>query len=128
MSRPSFIRSRYNSFRFAFNGMTAVFRSEPNMHLHVLASIIVLVMAYRFEVTRVEWCLLILCIGLVWMAEIFNTSIETLTDLVSPEKNIWAGKTKDLAAGGVLMAAITSVAVGLFIFIPYWVDYVNTEL
>ena len=128
MSRPSFIKSRYNSFRFAFKGMIAVFRSEPNMHLHVLASLIVLVMAYRFEVTRVEWCLLILCMGLVWMAEIFNTSIETLTDLVSPEQNLWAGKTKDLAAGGVLMAAITSVAVGLFIFIPYWVDYVNTDL
>ncbi|PKV67239.1 diacylglycerol kinase family protein [Pontibacter ramchanderi] len=128
MSRPSFIKSRYNSFRFAFNGLAAVFRSEPNMHLHVLASIVVLVMAYRFEVTRVEWCLLILCIGMVWVAEIFNTSIETLTDLVSPEHNILAGKTKDLAAGAVLMAAITAVAVGLFIFIPYWAEYVKTEL
>ncbi|MBD1397416.1 diacylglycerol kinase family protein [Pontibacter sp. JH31] len=128
MSRPSFIRSRYNSFRFAFKGLNAVFRSEPNMHLHVLASIIVLVMAYRFEVTRVEWCLLILCIGMVWVAEIFNTSIETLTDLVSPMENIWAGKTKDLAAGAVLMAALTAVAVGLFIFIPYWAAYVNVAL
>lgn len=128
MARPSFIRSRYNSFRFAFKGLSAVFRSEPNMHLHVLASIVVLVMAYRFEVTRVEWCLLLLCIGLVWIAEIINTSIETLTDLVSPEHNILAGKTKDLAAGAVLMAAITAVAVGLFIFVPYWATYVNVEL
>lgn len=128
MSRPSFIRTRYNSFRFAFKGLNAVFRSEPNMHLHVLASVVVLVMAYRFEVTRVEWCLLLLCIGMVWVAEIFNTSIETLTDLVSPEHHILAGKTKDLAAGAVLMAAITAVAVGLFVFIPYWATYVNMEL
>jgi diacylglycerol kinase len=128
MGRPSFIRSRYNSFRFAFKGLSAVFRSEPNMHLHVLASVVVLVMAYRFEVTRVEWCLLLLCIGLVWIAEIINTSIETLTDLVSPEHNILAGKTKDLAAGAVLMAAITAVAVGLFVFVPYWATYVNVEL
>ncbi|MCP2042994.1 diacylglycerol kinase family protein [Pontibacter sp. HSC-36F09] len=128
MSRPSFIRSRLNSFRFAFNGLSAVFRSERNMQLHVLASIVVLGMAYGFEVTRVEWCLLILCIGMVWVAEIFNTSIETLTNLVSPEHNILAGKTKDLAAGAVLMAAITAAVVGLIIFIPYWVEYVNTEL
>ena len=128
MSRPSFIKSRIKSFRFAFNGLTAVFRSEPNMRLHVLASIVVLIMAYHFEVTQVEWCLLILCIGMVWVAEIFNTSIETLTDLVSPEHNPLAGKTKDLAAGAVLMAAITAVVVGLLIFIPYWADYVNTVL
>ena len=106
--------------------MTAVFRSEPNMHLHVLASIVVFVMAYRFEVTRTEWCLLVFCVGLVWMAEIFNTSIETLTNLVSPEYNVLAGKTKDLAAGAVLMAAITTAVVGLIIFVPYWVDLVNS--
>jgi len=128
MSRPSFIKSRYNSFRFAFKGMSAVFRYEPNMHLHVLASLAVLVMAYLFEVTRVEWCLLILCIGIVWMAEIFNTAIETLTDLVSPERNPLAGKTKDMAAGAVLMAALMAAAVGLIIFIPYWAAYVNVAL
>lgn len=106
--------------------MTAVFRSEPNMHLHVLASIVVFVMAYRFEVTRIEWCLLVFCVGLVWMAEIFNTSIETLTDLVSPEQHVLAGKTKDLAAGAVLMAAITAAIIGLFIFVPYWAAYINS--
>ncbi|WP_162054164.1 diacylglycerol kinase family protein [Pontibacter pamirensis] len=125
MRRPSFFSTRYNSFKFAFKGMTAVFRTEPNMHLHVLASIIVFVMAYRFEVTRMEWCLLIFCVGLVWMAEIFNTSIETLVNLVSPEYNILAGKTKDLAAGAVLMAAITAAIIGLVIFIPYWEAYVK---
>ena len=126
MARPSFFSTRYNSFKFAFKGMTAVFRSEPNMHLHVLASMVVFVMAYTFEVTRTEWCLLVLCVGLVWMAEIFNTSIETLTDLVSPEQHVLAGKTKDLAAGAVLMAAITAVVIGLIIFVPYWTAYLNS--
>jgi len=126
MARPTFFNTRYNSFRFAFKGMTAVFRTEPNMHLHVVASVLVFVMAYRFEVTRMEWCLLAFCVGLVWMAEIFNTSIETLTDLVSPEHHVLAGKTKDLAAGAVLMAAITAAVIGLIIFIPYWTAYVNS--
>lgn len=105
--------------------MFAVFRSEANMHLHVLASILVVGMAYWFEVTRTEWCILLLCIGLVWMAEIFNTAIETLTNLVSPDYHALAGKTKDLAAGAVLMAAITTAVVGLVIFVPYWLTFVN---
>ena len=126
MARPSFFSTRYNSFKFAIKGMTAVFRSEPNMHLHVLAGIVVFVMAYRFEVTRLEWCMLAFCVGMVWIAEIFNTAIETLTDLVSPEHHVLAGKTKDQAAGAVLMAAITSVVIGLLIFVPYWQAYINS--
>lgn len=95
------------------------------MHLHVIASVVVLIMAYRFGVSRTEWCILVLCIGLVWMAETFNTAIETLTNLVSPEYHKLAGKTKDLAAGAVLLAAITAAIVGLIIFIPYWLVYLN---
>jgi diacylglycerol kinase len=125
MSRPSFLLSRYRSFLFAFKGIAAVFRSEPNMHLHVLASIIVAVMAFRFEVTKIEWCILILCIGMVWVAETFNTALETLTNLVSPDHNILAGKTKDLAAGAVLLASITAAIVGIIVFLPYWIAYIN---
>lgn len=123
MGKPSFLFSRYNSFKFALKGLAAVFRNEPNMHLHVMASVVVVVMAYRFEVTRTEWCLLILCIGLVWMAEAFNTALETLTNLVSPGHHPLAGKTKDIAAGAVLLAAITAAIVGVVIFWPYWLQY-----
>jgi len=96
------------------------------MHLHVLASVLVFVMAFWFEVTRTEWCLLVFCVGLVWMAEIFNTAIETLTNLVSPEFHPLAGKTKDLAAGAVLMASITAAVIGLIVFVPYWMRYLNS--
>ncbi|MCJ8163791.1 diacylglycerol kinase family protein [Pontibacter sp. E15-1] len=126
MAQPSFFSSRYNSFKFAFKGIAAVFRSEQNMHLHIIASVLVTGMGYWFDVTRLEWCMLALCIGLVWMAEIFNTSIETLTNLVSPEHHVLAGKTKDLAAGAVLMAAITAAVIGLIIFVPYWASFVNS--
>jgi len=126
MRRPSFISTRYSSFKYAFKGITAVFRSEPNMHLHVLASVVVFVMAFRFDVTHTEWCILVFCVGLVWMAEIFNTAIETLTNLVSPELHPLAGKTKDLAAGAVLMASITAAVIGLIVFVPYWADYINS--
>ncbi|WP_242921742.1 diacylglycerol kinase family protein [Pontibacter liquoris] len=126
MPQPSYFLSRYNSVKYALKGITAVFRSEPNMRLHVLASVVVGVMGFRFGVTRTEWCFLLLSIGLVWMAEIVNTAIETLTNLVSPEFHALAGKTKDLAAGAVLMAAITAAGVGLVVFVPYWLAYLNS--
>ncbi len=123
MRQPSFFSTRYSSFKFALKGINAVFRSELNMQLHLLASVMVLVMAYAFGVTLVEWCILIMCIGTVWMAETFNTAIETLTDLVSPHPHPLAGKAKDLAAGAVLLAAITAATVGLIVFVPYWVSF-----
>jgi len=115
----SYFKKRYNSFRFAIKGLNSAVRSEPHMRLHVLAAVGVIVAGLWFDVSKVEWCLLAGSIGLVITAEIFNTSIETLTNLVSPEHNPLAGKTKDLAAAAVLVAAITAAIVGLIIFTPY---------
>lgn len=92
------------------------------MRLHVLSAIGVVVAGLLVEVTKTEWCLLAGSIGLVFTAEIFNTAIETLTNLVSPQHNPLAGKTKDLAAGAVLAAAVTAAVIGLIIFVPYFVS------
>jgi diacylglycerol kinase len=89
------------------------------MLIHAIASVMVLAAGFIFDITLTEWCLLMGCIGLVVTSEIFNTAIETLTDLVSPEHNPLAGKTKDLAAGAVLVAAITAAIIGTIIFLPY---------
>ena len=114
-----YLKKRLNSFGYALRGIAAAFRSEPNMKLHVLAAIEVIFLGYFFRIKPMEWCWLTLAIGLVWMAEIFNTALEKLTDLVSPEYNELAGQAKDLAAGAVLMAAFTALAIGIFIFWPY---------
>ena len=95
------------------------------MLLHLLAAVGVAAAGYFFNVTRIEWCLLAGCIGLVIMAEVFNTAIETLTNLVSPEWHPLAGKAKDLAAGAVLLAAATAALIGTIIFWPYLVSYLN---
>ena len=120
----SYFKKRYNSFKFAFNGLNSAVRSEPHMRLHILSAIGVIVAGMIFQVTKVEWCLLAGSIGLVITTEIFNTSIETLTNLVSPQHNPLAGKTKDLAAAAVLIAAITAAIVGLIIFIPYLMEFI----
>ncbi len=122
----SYFKKRYNSFKFALQGINSAVRSEPHMRLHMLSAIGVILAGFIFQVTKLEWCLLIASIGFVLVAEIFNTAIETLTNLVSPGRNPLAGKTKDLAAGAVLVAAITAVIIGLIIFIPYILALVNT--
>ena len=121
----TYFKKRYNSFKFAIRGINAAFRSEPHMRLHVLSAIAVVVAGLLFNVTTIEWCLLAGCIGLVVTAEVFNTAIETLTNLTSPEWHDLAGKTKDLAAGAVLIASLTAATVGLIIFLPYLLTYVN---
>ena len=122
----SYFKKRYNSFKFAIKGLNSAVRSEPHMRLHILSAIGVIVAGYIFQVTKLEWCLLAGSIGLVITAEIFNTSIETLTNLVSPKHHPLAGKTKDLAAAAVLIAAITAAIVGLIIFVPYIQDLANS--
>ena len=72
-----------------------------------------------FNIQRSEWIVIVICIGMVIAAEAFNTAIERLVNLVSPEWHPIAGEVKDIAAGAVLICAIAAAIVGLIIFIPY---------
>lgn len=122
---PSFLRRRINSFRFALAGIKAAFWTEINMRIHLAAALVVILVAFVLKVTATEWCLLVFCIGIVWAAEIFNTALEALVNLVSPVQHPLAGKVKDLAAGAVLITAIMAVVVGLIIFVPHLVRIVS---
>jgi diacylglycerol kinase len=112
------VTSRYHSFRFAVKGMISVFRVEHNMWLHLLAALGVVGASFYFDIERWEWAGVVLSIVLVMCAELFNSAIEKLVDLVSPVYNPAAGLVKDIAAGAVLMAAIGSAVTGSIIFIP----------
>lgn len=122
------LRKRIESFRFAFAGIAHFVKSEPNVIIHLIAAAIAVGMGFFFAITTIEWCLVIFAIGLVLSAEAFNTSIEYLTDLVSPDYHELAGKTKDVAAAAVLLTAITAATVGLLIFLPKilaWLHLLN---
>ena len=114
-----YLKNRLNSFGYAFKGIAAAFWYEPNMKLHVLGAAEAIFLGWFFEIKNAEWCWIVAAIGLVWMAEIFNTAVEKLTDQVSPQYNQLAGRVKDLAAGAVLIAALTALAIGLMIFWPH---------
>jgi diacylglycerol kinase len=78
----------------------------------------VIVLGFLLKITNVEWITLFLTIGLVWMAELFNTAIEALVDLISPEHHNTAKICKDVSAGSVVVSALISILVGLLIFGP----------
>ena len=86
------------------------------MRIHVFAILVVTVAGIFLGLTAVEWSVIALCIGSVISAEMVNTAIETLVDLVSPEFNEKAGKVKDIAAGAVLLTAIVATVVAVYIF------------
>jgi diacylglycerol kinase len=100
------------SFRYAWHGIYLVIRYENNTRVHLLASVVAVVAGVVLGLNPLEWALILMQIGLVWAAETFNTALEKLVDLVSPEYHPLAGKVKDIAAGAVLIVSLMSVAVG----------------
>ncbi len=107
-----------NSFKYAIEGIIASFKSERNMKIHVLATIIVVILGLILKINIVEWCFCIISIVLVISAELLNTAIENIVDMISPEKNEKAKLIKDISAGAVLVLAIGAFIIGMIIFIP----------
>ncbi len=112
------LSKRIKSFKYAFRGILTLVQSEPNARIHLFAAILVVGAGIFFSIAPGQWMAIVLCIGFVMAAEAFNTAIELLTDLISPDFHPLAGKAKDVAAAGVLLSAITAIIVGLFIFLP----------
>lgn len=113
-----YFTARIASFKYAFQGMWVLFSSQPNARIHLAAILVTTIAGIILGCSATEWAILVLTFGLVVMAEAFNTALEYLTDLVSPDYHKLAGKTKDIAAAGVLIAAITAIFVAFFIFLP----------
>ncbi len=111
-------RSFLASLRFAVAGLASLVRTERNARIHVAVAVLVAVAAFLLRVSWTDAALLALAIGLVMAAEAFNTAIETLTDLASPNPHPLARTAKDLAAAGVLLTALSAFAVGLFVLGP----------
>lgn len=110
--------SRIKSFRYAFNGLRILLKEEHNFRIHLFALIVVLVTGYCVNLSTLEWGALVLAMGLVITAEIINTVLENMSDLIAPKKNSVIKKIKDIAAAGVLVSAITALLVGILIFLP----------
>ncbi len=111
-------QSLLSSFRAAFAGLGSVVRTQRNMAIHLGVATLVVVAGAVLGFALWEWAILFLTIALVLVAETFNTALESLVDLASPEKRPLARRTKDLAAAAVLLAALFSVVIGGILFLP----------
>lgn len=118
MKKVLSIKRLRKSFGYAFKGIDDVIKHEPNMKIHVVVAILVVIMAFILKVSIIEWIILVLLIGAVLAAETINTTIENLVDMYTKEYDEKAKNVKDTAAGTVLILAITSAIIGLIIFIP----------
>ena len=110
---------RIRSLRCAVKGIGVMISSQHNAWIHAAATVIVIVVGFYLQLTKPEWCWIILAIISVWTAEALNTAFEFLTDVASPEFHPLAEKAKDVAAGAVLISAIGSVLIGIVILGPY---------
>jgi diacylglycerol kinase (ATP) len=95
-------------------------QSQHNARLHVAATFLVCIFGAGFQISRAEWCFVILSMIAVWTAEAVNTAIECVTDLACPEFHSLAGKAKDVAAAAVLISAFGSAVIGAIVFAPYF--------
>lgn len=116
----SFLAQRIRSFGYALAGVAALFRTQVHAWIHLSAATIVVALAAWCDVARGEWAALVGCIAIVLAAEAFNSAIEFLTDLASPQYHPLAKKAKDTAAAAVLVCAIGAAVVGGLVFWPYF--------
>ena len=111
-------KKRSSSFRFAFKGLASLIKNEPNTKIHLLSSFLAIATGIILRIDIFEWSLIIMVIGLVFLSELFNTSLESLGDAIDMEHNERIKKAKDYAAGAVLLSAILSVIIGAIVFLP----------
>jgi diacylglycerol kinase len=106
------------SFRYAFSGLGYLFRTQPNARIHLLITLAVVIVGLWVGLPVRDWAVIALAVGLVLVAEAFNTALEALVDLVCPERHPLAGVAKDVSAGAVMLAALVAVVVGVLVLGP----------
>uniref|UniRef100_UPI00404719A4 diacylglycerol kinase family protein n=2 Tax=Roseivirga sp. TaxID=1964215 RepID=UPI00404719A4 len=119
MQKPFSLKARIKSFRFALDGLKYVIYNEHNFRIHLFAALVVIALGFYLQITSADWLWLIVAIGLVMVAEIINSAIENLVDLISPQQQKKAGLIKDMAAAAVLIASITAAIIGVLTFYPF---------
>lgn len=112
----------FKSFIYAFRGLAKVIRTEQNFRIHMLFTLLVFLAGYFFQINLMEWALVILAIGLVILAEIVNSAVERVSDILKPRIHDYAKEIKDIMAAAVMTASLIAVIIGIIVFLPYLLD------
>jgi diacylglycerol kinase (ATP) len=114
----SFLRGRLRSLKFAIRGMWLLITTEDSIKAQLFVAVLATILGFYFDISSIEWMIQFLTIGLVLVAEALNTAIEKMADFVHPEYHKKIGFIKDIAAGAPSFAAIISLIIAGFIYIP----------
>jgi diacylglycerol kinase len=106
------------SFSNAIAGILQCLKEEKNMRIHAAVTLIVIIAGFFWGLDRFEWSLIIIAIAMVWSAEVINTAVEKIVDLITPGYHPLARSAKNMAAGAVLLTTINAIIIGLIIFLP----------
>ncbi len=112
------IRIHRVSFKHALEGIIHNIRTQPNFRFHLFAILLASLLGKYLSISTFEWLVLIFTFNIVLVSEMVNTAIEAMVDLITQEKRQDAKIAKDVSAGMVLVSAIFSVIIGIYIFIP----------
>lgn len=116
------IRKHLTSYRYSLRGIWIAMSRDYNVRIHVTAMVVVITLNALLRVTRTEWIVSLMLVGLMLMAEIFNTAIEKLADRVTKEYDQLIADIKDLASGAVTLLGFFAVVCGLIIYLPYFMS------
>ncbi|MDO8998971.1 MAG: diacylglycerol kinase family protein [Bacteroidota bacterium] len=115
----SYLKDRINAFGYAFSGCVQALKTEKNLQLQLMISVLVIFAGVYFSIKVNEWLIVSACIAFVTSLELINSAIEKLCDLYSKEQNPTIKYIKDVSAAAVLVASIFTVLAGSFVFWPY---------
>jgi diacylglycerol kinase (ATP) len=114
-----FLKSRLKAFECAVSGWWFVIRTQRNAWIHMVVTVAVILMSFLLRITASDWALILLAISMVWIAEFLNTALEAVVDLATNhQEHELARVGKDVGAAAVLIAAFSSVVIGLLILGP----------
>ncbi|RBA27709.1 diacylglycerol kinase family protein [Flavobacterium tibetense] len=117
----SFFTGRFKSIGFAIKGAFKLVTTEHSVMVQFSIAILITIAGIYFNITKEEWLIQTLAIGLVLAIEGLNTAVEKVADFVHPDFHERIGFIKDIAAGAVFFAALTAIVIGAIIYIPYLV-------
>ncbi len=119
------VKKFLKSLKYAWRGLKSVYKTEQNFRFQLLAALLVIIFMFLFQVTKKEAVLLILVTVAVLVMEMINSVFEKMVDMLKPRIHVYAELIKDIMSGAVLITTLAALVVGLFIFIPYVLDFTS---
>ncbi|WP_223034182.1 diacylglycerol kinase family protein [Hanstruepera marina] len=118
VKKETFLVNRLKSIKYAFKGAWFLITTEASIKIQVSIGVLLTIAGFYFGLTKMEWVIQCLTIGLIIAVESINTAIEKISDFIHPEKHPKIGLIKDISAGAVFIMAITAIIVGIIIYFP----------